>query len=187
MNGKPETLDDSKAILECISGNTEAFEHIVEKYKKPAYFLALRLTGNPEDAHDLSQEAFIKAYRALKSFKIDLDFKVWFFQILRNTCISHLRSKSRRKTEPFDDAQHQVLDAAPNPEDETGRGEKKKFLWKAINNLTPVRKEAFVLREFEGLSYNEIARITGATIEQVKSRIHYARNKLIEEMEKYLK
>jgi RNA polymerase sigma-70 factor (ECF subfamily) len=187
MSGKPEALDDSKAILECLEGNLEAFEHIVEKYKKPAYYLALRLTGNAEDAHDLSQEAFIKAFRALKSFKIDCDFKVWFFQILRNTCISHLRSRSRRKTEVFDDAQHQVLDAAPNPEDETGSAEKKKALWKAINNLTPVRKEAFVLREFEGLSYNEIAKITGATIEQVKSRIHYARNKLIEEMEKYLK
>lgn len=187
MNGKPEALDDSKAILECLAGNLEAFEHIVEKYKKPAYYLALRLTGNSEDAHDLSQEAFIKAFRALKSFKIECDFKVWFFQILRNTCISHLRSRSRRKTEVLDDTQQQVLDGSPNPEDETGREERKKALWKAINNLTPVRKEAFILREFEGLSYNDIAKVTGATIEQVKSRIHYARNKLIEDMEKYLK
>ena len=187
MNGKPEELDDSKAIRECLEGDKEAFAHIVEKYKKPAYFLALRLVGNSDDAHDLSQEAFIKAYKALKSFKLDCDFKVWFFQILRNTCISHLRSMKRRRTEELDDSRQMILDEDANPEDNTKRNETRAALWKAINELTPVRKEAFLLREFEGFSYSDIARITGATIEQVKSRIHYARNKLIEDMEKHLK
>lgn len=187
MNGEPETFDDSKAIRECLDGNKEAFEHIVEKYKKPAYYLALRLVGNPDDALDLSQEAFIKAYKALKSFKLDCDFKVWFFQILRNTCISHLRSWKRRKTDTLDDTQQIIFEDGANPEDETNRSETRAAMWKAINELTPVRREAFLLREFEGFSYSDIAKITGATIEQVKSRIHYARNKLIEDMEKHLR
>jgi len=97
MSSQKDDDAENEAIEACKRGEKNAFEYIVEKYKKPAYYMALRIVTNPDDAMDLSQEAFVKAYRAISTFKPGAVFKAWFYRILRNTCISHLRKRKSRR------------------------------------------------------------------------------------------
>ena len=91
--------EDQQAIVDCQMGKTESYRILVEKYKSQAYYAALLYTGNREDALDLSQEAFYRAFRAIKSFKLGRNFYTWFYQILKNLCINHYNriKKSKRR------------------------------------------------------------------------------------------
>ncbi|MBN2136034.1 MAG: sigma-70 family RNA polymerase sigma factor [Acidobacteria bacterium] len=179
--------EDLLAIRECLDGNEEAFSRLVNKYKRQAFYIALKIVGNSEDAHDLSQEAFMKAYKALSTFRLDAKFSVWFFQILRNSCISYLRKrKARRMDQAVDMETVDLVSGSPTPERSAQNLALKDALERAIEKLTPARKEVLILREYQGFSYEEIAKITSISVEQVKSRLHYARKQLIEELKDYL-
>jgi len=187
MIANSDNNEDILAIRQCIDGNEECFAIIVEKYKRQAFFIAYRLVGNTEDAHDLSQDAFLKAYRALNTFRLDASFKGWFFQILKNTCISHLRKRKTRKVDQTVDSDSiYIADTDPNPEDIAANNSMIAMLNEAIDKLSPARKEVIILREFKGYSYEEISRIAGISVEKVKSRLHYARKQLTEELKDYL-
>ena len=90
-------MDETLLIQQCRRGSTEAFEGIVKKYMKDAYFIAFGLVGNREDALDLSQEAFIRAYNNIGSFNLKWGFFPWFYRILRNLCFSHLRKRKNKQ------------------------------------------------------------------------------------------
>jgi RNA polymerase sigma-70 factor (ECF subfamily) len=165
----------------------EAFEAIVRKYMKEAYFIALGLVGNRDDALDLSQEAFVRAYTNLHRFDPKRDFFPWFYQILRNLCFSHLRKKRvRSKYKAQESTSEPAVPAEAvsfDPSLVAQRNETSDRLWEAIGKLDDKHREVIILRHFQHLSYEEISRALSCKKGTVTSRLYHARNKLKEILE----
>jgi RNA polymerase sigma-70 factor (ECF subfamily) len=171
-------VDDSK----------EAFETFVKAHMKKAYFVALGMVGNHDDALELSQDAFSKAYQHRGTLNAKGKFYPWFYQILRNLCISHLRKRKHRRTLPIDmpDGQTIELPSAPGfePDSIAERNEAKDLVWRAIGSLEPKHREVIILRHFQNLSYEEMAQLLFCNKGTVTSRLYYARKRLKEVLEK---
>lgn len=171
------------AMRRCRRGSSGAFEVFVNRYMKDAYFIALGLVGNREDAMDLSQEAFIRAYRNIKHLKPDRRFFPWFYQILKNLCISHLRKRRYRQTSSLDGENCPEVAATTDyfsPEVVAGRNELKDKVWQAIGKLDDKHREVIILRHFQNMSYEQIAEALYCNKGTVTSRLYYARKKLEE-------
>ncbi len=171
------------ALQRCRRGSRKAFEVFVNKYMKDAYFIALGLVGNREDALELSQEAFIRAYRNIKQVKPDRKFFPWFYQILKNLCISHLRKRKYRKAGSLDVEGCPEVEATADcfsPEEVAARNEIKDKVWQAIGQLDEKHREVIILRHFQDMSYDQIAEALFCNKGTVTSRLYYARKKLEE-------
>jgi RNA polymerase sigma-70 factor (ECF subfamily) len=173
-------------------GDTSAFGELVEKYQKRIYELAYGFTHHPEDAHDLSQEIFFKAFKALKRFKGDSSFYTWLYRIARNAGIDHTRRKAGRinisfeEAFPPDDSQYYPrCDSNSVPyrleQDELGIE-----IEKAIQQLSPRQKQVFVLRHYEDLSLREIADLLNLRIGSIKAHLFSATRKLRKLLTPYL-
>jgi len=175
--------EEITAMRRCRRGSPEAFEVFVNRYMKNAYFIALGLVGNREDAMDLSQEAFIRAYRNIKHLKPDRKFFPWFYQILKNLCISHLRKRRYRQTSSLD-AENCPEPAATtdcfSPEVVAERNELKDKVWQAIGKLDNKHREVIILRHFQNMSYEQIAEALYCNKGTITSRLYYARKRLEE-------
>ncbi len=175
--------EEITAMRRCRRGSPEAFEVFVNRYMKNAYFIALGLVGNREDAMDLSQEAFIRAYRNIKHLKPDRKFFPWFYQILKNLCISHLRKRRYRQTSSLD-AENCPEPAATtdcfSPEVVAERNELKDKVWRAIGRLDDKHREVIILRHFQNMSYEQIAEALYCNKGTITSRLYYARKRLEE-------
>jgi RNA polymerase sigma-70 factor (ECF subfamily) len=150
---------------------------------KDAYFIALGLVGNREDALDLSQEAFVRAYRNIKQVKPGRGFFPWFYQILKNLCISHLRKRKYRRATSLDaDDCPEVEASADNflPDVVVDRNEVKDKVWQAIGRLDGKHREVIILRHFRNMSYEQIAEAIFCNKGTVTSRLYYARKRLQE-------
>ncbi|MFH1312529.1 MAG: sigma-70 family RNA polymerase sigma factor [Candidatus Eisenbacteria bacterium] len=163
-------LSDSEAIHAIRAGDREAYKAIVERYMRRAYGIAITFVRNQQDAMDVSQMAFIKAYRNLRRFDTERPFFPWFYRILRNICLDHLKRASRTREIPLEDAG--VLKT------EAQNHEMKQMLWQAIEDLPLEQREAIVLRYFEGMSYREVAETLEMPIGTVMSSLHYAKRKM---------
>jgi RNA polymerase sigma-70 factor (ECF subfamily) len=165
-------------------GSKEAFESIVKMYMKNAYFIALGLVGNRDDALELSQEAFILAYRNIKQLKPDRKFFPWFYQILRNVCFSHLRKTRTRRSHSLETIEEQGpiadVDDSFTPDVVAERNETNDRLWKAIGKLDQKHREVIILRHFQNLSYEQMAQILFCSRGTIMSRLYYARQRLKE-------
>ncbi len=173
--------EETIAMQRCRRGSPEAFEVFVNRYMKDAYFIALGLVGNREDALDLSQEAFIRAYRNIKHVKPDRRFFPWFYQILKNLCVSHLRKRRYRQTSSLDAAGCPEAAATADcfsPEAVAGRNEIKDKVWQAIGKLDDKHREVIILRHFQNMSYEQIAEALFCNKGTVTSRLYYARKRL---------
>lgn len=159
-------------------GNAQAYQQIVQKYMQTAYYIALGFVHNHQDALDLSQESFIKAFRKIQSFDTDRAFFPWLYRILRNLCMDHFKRVRHRREIPLEDVQ--VL--SPERDDR----EMKEALWKGIEELSFEQREIIILRYFRGCSYQEIAEITKKPLGTVMSSLHYAKKRLKEVVGKYL-
>jgi RNA polymerase sigma-70 factor (ECF subfamily) len=171
------------AMQQCRRGSRKAFEVFVNRYMKDAYFIALGLVGNREDALELSQEAFIRAYRNIQHLKPDRGFFPWFYQILKNLCVSHLRRKKYRRTSSLDVEGSPEVEASADcfsPEAVAGRNEIRDKVWQAIGKLDEKHREVIILRHFQNMSYDEIAEALVCNKGTVTSRLYYARKKLEE-------
>ena len=162
----------------------EAFEAVVKRHMKDAYFIALGLVGNREDALELSQEAFYRAYKHYDQLHSKGKFFPWFYQILRNLCFSHLRKRRLRRAESLDDEDG----GCPEPQDGDGfdpemvaeRNESKDRVWRAIAQLDEKHREVIILRHFRNMSYDEMAAALFCNRGTVTSRLFYARQRLKE-------
>jgi len=175
--------DEQIAMRRCRGGSREAFEVFVNRYMKDAYFIALGLVGNREDALDLSQEAFVRAFRNIKTVKPDRRFFPWFYQILKNLCISHLRKRKVRKANSLDAEDCPEVAATGthfSPDVVADRNEAKDRIWQAIAKLDEKHREVIILRHFRNMSYEEMAEALYCNKGTVTSRLYYARNKLKE-------
>ena len=175
--------DEIIAMQRCRRGSAEAFESLVNRYMKDAYFIALGFVGNREDAMDLSQEAFVRAYRNIKHIKPGRRFFPWFYQILKNLCISHLRKRRYRKASSLDREDcPEVASTADcfSPDVVAARNETKDKVWQAISKLDPKHREVIILRHFQNMSYDQIAEALFCNKGTVTSRLYYARKRLQE-------
>ena len=174
-------------IREVQGGDINAFEAIVKEYEKTVYNLALRMCGDPEDARDISQEAFLKAYHALAHFRGESKFSVWLFRIVSNTCLDFLRERKRRaevsltlQDEDGESEELQIGDESLSPERLYERKLTREALRRGLLNLPEDQREILLLREIRGFSYEEIGKVLSLEIGTVKSRIFRARRKLCE-------
>jgi RNA polymerase sigma-70 factor (ECF subfamily) len=173
---------ESIAIQQCQGGSAKAFEAIVKKYMKQAYFIALGLVGNHDDAMDLSQEAFFRAYSNIDRFNPKRKFFPWFYQILKNLCFSHLRKGIYRKHNSLETVDEGNVSTQVNPQFNPSaiaeRNETKDLLWQAISQLNEKHREVIILRHFQDLSYEQIAQIIMCARGTVMSRLYHARKEL---------
>lgn len=180
------TREQEAAIIRAVlNGDINAFETLVKEYEKNVYNLALRMTGNSEDAADMSQEAFIKAYNSLSSFRGDSKFSVWLYRIVSNVCLDYLRSRTRKPTvslstenDDGDEVELDIADETQSPELLLDRSLTRDAVRRGLASLPPDHREILLLREIQGLSYEEIAAALDLEAGTVKSRIFRARKKL---------
>lgn len=182
---------DEELIRRTRRGDRTAFQGLVEKYQRRIYAVAYGLLGNREDALDAAQEAFIKAYKSLDKFQGKSGFYTWLYRIATNAAIDLGRKESRRGEVEFreeieadeEKGSYPVAPASENPADELMRKELGELIEDAIQKLPIEQRTAVVLREIEGLSYREIAKVMRCSQGTVMSRLHYGRKRLQELLE----
>ena len=171
------------------AGDGEAFGLLVERYMRRAYVHALGIVGSREDARDLSQEAFARAYNARHTLDPERPFYGWFYQILRRVCFNFLRDTNTRARLLQDGAPEWLVPSeaarSEHPGVDAEREEIRRCVAAAIEGLPAREREVLVLKEFEDLKYREIADLLGVPIGTVMSRLYAARKRLAEAMESY--
>ena len=175
--------EEIAAIESCQNGSQKAFEVIVNRYTRQSYSIALGLVGNHHDALDLSQEAFVRAFKNIKKLKDSKRFFPWFYQILKNLCFTHLKKKRIRQTSSLYNSEgNQIPMPAEGdwfePDTVMERDETKDKVWNAISKLSDKHREVIVLRHFENLPYEQIAAALHCSKGSVMSRLYHARKKL---------
>ncbi len=198
MANSPDTglaKEESVLVTEAKAGSYEAFEELVNRYEKKIYRLGLNLTGNPEDAEDMLQETFLKAYEHLPNFREDSRFYTWIVRIAINQGLMKLRKRRSSKEVQMEDATNddgeviprEFADWRPNPEQEMERAELENILQNAARALPMTFRTVFFLRDVEGLSTEETAEMLNLSEGAVKARLFRARLRLREELSKILK
>ena len=173
---------DQKLVERVQQGDKRAFDLLVQKYQHKVMNLITRYVRNPAEAQDVAQEAFIKAYRALATFRGESAFYTWLYRIAVNTAKNHLTSMGRRPPASDVDAQDaefydggEAMHEVANPEREALSDEIREEIFAAFEDLPEELRTAIRLREFEGLSYEEIAEVMACPVGTVRSRIFRAR------------
>lgn len=177
--------EELKTVERVLGGDVNAFETLVLSYEKNVYNLALRMVKNPEDASDMAQEAFIRAYNSLASFRGESKFSVWLYRIVSNVCLDFLRSRSRHPTvslsvenDEGEETELDIPDESQSPEALLERRLTRDSVRRGLDALSEEYRQILLLREIQGLSYDEIAETLSMELGTVKSRIFRARKKL---------
>lgn len=178
LNMGKEKIHEKDILKAAAGGNKQAYQEIVTRYKSTAYYVALGFVKNTQDALDISQDAFIRAFRRIKKFDQSKAFYPWFYIILKNLCLDHLRKRRKMSETP--------IERIPVFEDEGRNLEIRDALWKGIEGLPLVQREAIILKYFHQYSYQEIAEIIQKPIGTVMSSLYYAKRKLKEILSPYL-
>jgi len=175
---------ESELIKKCQQGDVEAFEKLILSYQKKVYTIAYRYMGRREEAEDLAQEAFIKVYRSLKTFRGDSSFSTWLYHVVTNVCRDALRKNSRKLEEDSLDCavttekgeiRREIVDWSMSPALLYEQKELGEFLQSLIDQLSPEYKAVIVMREIQDMSYDEIAQAMDCSLGTVKSRLSRAR------------
>jgi RNA polymerase sigma-70 factor (ECF subfamily) len=182
---QPE-INDHDLVERCQRGELEAYEVLVGHYRNKVYGLAFSMLRNEQDATDLCQEAFVRGWQAIRKFRKSASFYTWIYRITTNLAIDFVRRRDRRPTTPFEEGIDPDTDASvqeppstnPSPVDEAQRRELREQIDAALCELSPEHRAVVQLREFDGLDYAAIAKVSGCTIGTVMSRLHYARKHL---------
>ena len=177
--------EELQIIQKVKDGDRNAFEDLILTNQKNVYNLALKMTGNEEDSLDISQEAFLKAYSRIDSFRGESRFSVWLYRLTYNLCIDFLRKKPSggiislsQQDDSGNDYDLEIPDVRELPEDSAMRDETRQIIEKSIDELSPRYREIIIMREITGMSYSDIARTLKLDEGTVKSRLARARIKL---------
>ena len=183
-----EYQQDNIYITKVLEGDRNAFAYLVDKYKTMVYSLALRLVKDREEAEEISQDAFIKAYQSLASFKGKAKFSSWLYRIVYNTAISKLRQQpaGRVSLDESNIADTLYIESKHNY-DALSAGERKKYLEKALDSLDMDEKMLVILYYYEERDLDEIATIAGLTKTNTKVKLYRARKKMLIVLKSYLK
>lgn len=177
---------ECEIIARVLGGERDAFAELVDAYKTMVYQLALRICGSAEDAQDAAQEAFLRAYSNLSGFRGDSRFSVWLYRLTNNVCIDFCRARRLRPNvsltcqEDADDEPEElpIADYRWSPEEELERRELRAAIRRGLDTLPPDMRRILVMREIDGLSYEEIGTLLSLGAGTVKSRLFRARKKL---------
>ena len=179
--------DDLSLVRRCQAGDQRAFDELVAKYRTRVYAMIYHLVHNEQDAWDLAQDGFLKAWKSLDKFRFQSSFYTWLYRIMTNVAIDWLRKKQIQGTQEFDDTVglHEIEPGSdlapksePHPIKTLERGEVRQRIDAAIAKLSPEHRTVILLKEMEDLQYHEIAETVGCSIGTVMSRLFYARKKL---------
>jgi RNA polymerase sigma-70 factor (ECF subfamily) len=173
-----KALSEREILKVVQKGDKDAYQEIVVRYMQSAYYIALGFVHNQQDALDISQDAFIRAFRRIKRFDTEKPFFPWFYKILKNLCMDYFKRRQRRSEVPLENVR--VLEK----EDEDR--EMKNALWKGIEELPPEQKEIIILRYFRQFSYQEMAEVLGKPIGTIMSSLYYAKKRLKGIVSEYL-
>ncbi len=177
---------DEELVEEARRGDAEAFRALVERHYRKVYAITMGMVRNADDAMELTQEAFLHLHRSIHGFRFQAKFSTWLYRIVTNLCVDHFRRAGRAPlpmTLPAGEEEEgppmQWADpGAEAPDEAAHRSELRGALEWAFTQLSPQHRAVMVLREVEGLSYEEIAAAMGSSIGTVMSRLHYARKRL---------
>ena len=182
-----EAREDLALVQRCQSGDTRAFDELVTRYRQRVFGMVYHIVHNEQDAWDLAQEGFVKAWKNIGRFRGDSSFYTWLYRIVTNVAIDALRKKQIQGGQEFDET-IQLTDIEPTnplapkgepaPSQKLERGELREKIDAAIHKLSPDHRAVILLKEMEGLQYHEIAETVGCSIGTVMSRLFYARRKL---------
>lgn len=175
-------MDEKKIIEQVLAGDNNAFGTLVERYQDRVYNLALRMCGNPDDAFDLAQEAFFRAWRGLSGFQQEASFSTWLFRLTSNVCLDWLRARKRRPTVSLTTAddegealQLEIADPGKSPEEILEAAEDRAALARAMNELPVEYRQILTMRAINDMSYAAIAETLQIQEGTVKSRLSRAR------------
>ena len=174
-------MTEQELVRAAAGGDTEAFERLVRTYENKIYHLALRMCGSSEEASDIAQEAFLAAWRGLPSFRGEANFATWLYRLTSNAAIDYLRRQKKERGDMSLDDEDLGLDAVdtgPGPQDAAERTEVRTAVAAGLQQLSEGHRQVLVLREIQGLSYEEIADVLEVDLGPVKSRISRARSAL---------
>lgn len=177
---------EKELVAKAKQGDLAAFEALIIKHEKIVFNVALRMMNHSEDAKDISQEVFLKAYRSIGNFDERSAFSTWLYRITHNTCIDEMRKRKGKQNYSLEEGlesedgimQRQIADEGDTPEESLLRDERKGEILQALETLSEEHKAAIILRDVKGLPYEEIAEILDLSLGTVKSRISRARNHL---------
>jgi len=189
MAAQGSRIDDTLLIREAQRGNRAAFEELVRQYDQAVLRLALHLTGSESDAQDIFQDAFLKAYKNVGSFRFECSFYTWIYRIVTNLCLDHLRKRQVRKEDAHvatdsSGEEYDLLDrvadgrAGANPERDLMRRELGKRINSALDRLTPRERMVFELKHYHGLKLRTVGEILNTTEETAKNTLFRATQKL---------
>jgi RNA polymerase sigma-70 factor, ECF subfamily len=171
-----ESMDpDAELVRRTLRGELSAYGELVARHRDVVHRVVARIAG-PQDADDLTQDAFLRAFHKLASFRGDAPFRAWLLRVAHNTALNAL---GRRRPEPMAEVPEPEVQQ-PGPADALEARERRQRLERKLLGLTPSHRTVLVLRDLEGLSYEEIAEITETPLGSVKARLHRARNELAE-------
>ena len=191
----PSETDEAEVVKRARQGDLSAYDDLVRRYQERIYATIYHMTSNHEDANDLAQEAFIKAFHALKSFKGGSSFYTWVYRIAVNKTINFLKQRKNKAQMSLDDvdinAEHDpdliALISEKTPRREANLNELQEKLNVAMQKLSEPHRLVVTLHDVQGLSHEEIAKIMGCNIGTVRSRLFYARQQLQAYLSDYLK
>ena len=171
--GLPMTsADDPALVRQCLAGDTSAFDVLVERHRRQVYQVCYRFVNNHEDASDLAQDAFLRAYRALHTFKGNSAFSTWLYRVAINVCLNRVSAK-QAPTEPLDQREHQDV-RGELPDREVLRQEQAATVRAAIARLPKKQRATMILRMYHELPHDEIAAILGSSVGAVKANFFHA-------------
>jgi RNA polymerase sigma-70 factor, ECF subfamily len=172
------TADEDLLVSQAKAGSQTAFEALVQRYERQIYAFTYRMMGNPDDAFDLTQECFIRAYKNLDRTNAELNVSAWLHRIASNACLDQLRRRKRIRWLPWDASKHEPLlknHPSDNPERVAVSAENTTDVQQVLDAMTERNRQALVLREYEGMSTREIGEIMGLSRSAVKSILFRAR------------
>jgi RNA polymerase sigma-70 factor, ECF subfamily len=165
-----QTMTDLERVERCLKGEREAFDELVREYQRPIYRLCFRYSHNPEEAYDLAQDAFLKAYQGLRTFNRRSSFKTWLYRVAINNCINYLhRQQSRGEEVEVESAE----DHSVHIHDRVEQDEQMRALRASLDKLPPRQQAALKLRVYDQLSYEEISKILKCTVSTAKTNVFF--------------
>jgi RNA polymerase sigma-70 factor (ECF subfamily) len=182
-----EAGDASRFLDRLRAGEAAAFEELVMTYQHRVFGVALRMLGSAAEAEEVAQEAFVRAHRALGDFRGDAKLSTWLYAITSRLCLNRLASGERRLARQGEETLLRLSDSTPRPDAALERNELEAALGRAIAELPEDRRIVVVLRDLEGLSYEEIAQTLDLELGTVRSRLHRARADLRDKLERFLR
>ncbi|MBN2163724.1 MAG: sigma-70 family RNA polymerase sigma factor [Pontiellaceae bacterium] len=186
---------DDDLVLKAQQGDVHAFDQLVKRYHGKIYALTYNMTSNREDAEDLTQDIFVKAYQALPRFKGKSSFYTWLYRIAVNKTINYRKKRNRKRTMSLDQFDNEIklddiyhdLTSKGSPLRNLSLSELQKKLNEAMQNLSDKHRTVVVLHDMQGVPHEDIAKMVGASVGTIRSRLFYARRQLQSELAEFMK